>query len=344
MQFLVERILRVTRLSALGAIACGSFAMVFLPCSSRAAYAQLKTLSSGNADVQWRDAQLRLIDEQLKDNRLPADLKKELTAQRGWLSAWNPKAKDPKTKEAKAETKSDDSEKPERFKEPILDPNKLASPIRKKLFESKGGPTTADTKLLQKALGEHSGDIGLRQLQLHWIDQSRYRDDYWKEIVEAADRVTALAAKEAASDETKLVSTFAFYRKARALAHCLRGISIDSAKIVGADKLSEADRESMQSTIGDCWRQIENRVGAGRMEFVPLEIYCLRRDSWSGRALELLERHSSEIDQSAYLLERESILESLGWTKAATQQADKNLDRSRSLEIQFVPMNKKSSR
>lgn len=339
MQLTVEKIIvgKIGRDPGGMAVALWCVALTLSLSSGPSAHAQLKTLSSGNADLQWRDAQLRLINEQLRNVELPGDLKKELTAQKGWLSVWDPKAK----------TNADETErgrvakKPESLSEPTLDPNKLATPIRVRLFETKLGPTAADTKSLQKALGEHSGDIGLRQLQLHWVDQSRYRDDYWKEIIDAADRVNALLEKAPASDEIKLASTFAYYRKARSLAHCLRGRTSDGGRMVGTEKLSEAERISMQSTIGDCWRQIENRVGPGHVEFLPLEIYCLRRDGWSGRALELLELHAKEFDRTAYLVERESLLESLGWTKAVSRLAQKNLDRSRTLEIQYVPIVKK---
>ena len=300
------------------------------------AHGQLKSLSSGNADAQWRDAQVRLLDEQLKQPQLPVELRKELTAQRGWLIGWDPKAK---STESKSDKPTENLKSNARLKEPVIDPEKLAGSLRKQLFDSKSGPTVEDTQRLQHALGEHSGDIGLRQLQLHWIDQPRYRDDYWKEIGEAADRVTGLLQKMPSSPETQRAAAFAFYRKARALAHCLRGRPIEKAPIAGADGLDMKERQQIQDAIGECWNQIETLIGPGTVDFFQLELYCLRRDRWNGRALELLEKHALSLEPSAYLHERKLLLEKLGWTKAAAQQASRIAaleSELRTLEIQFV--------
>lgn len=362
-------------------------------------WGQLQTLSAGDADQLWREAQLQAFDTQLADEKLPPELKREIKAQREWLEDWEPKprssraaadneaassatdssrddtakqgdtAKQDDTAKAKEQQKNDEKQKDrehngkgsdeqkldkdgsgpkehEPLDEPIIDPDDLAKEMRLRLFDPKRSATPADTKALQKALSEHSGDVGLRQLQLHWIDQPTYRDAHWQEISNAADRVLALLSDLPASKETKAAAAYANYRKARALAHALRGKPLRGSKIAGADKLSEADREQMENAISECWRQIETLVGTGHSEFFQLEMYSLRRYGWSGQALELLERNASAVDELAYLSERLSILEALGWTVPAEQTAAliqqkkaaaNDAKHRRLFEIQYVP-------
>ena len=312
--------------------------------------AQLQSLSRGNADQQWRDAQLQIFDRQLADATLPDELKLELRAQRKWLADWVPNAPAANARTSpSSETQSSKLASEKRFKEPTLDPEGLAADLRERLFHSKITPTVRDTVALQTALMEHPDDLGLRQLQLHWIDQPRYRDDYWKEIVDAGGRVAALIGELPPSEETKVAAAFANYRKARALAHCLRGRPLRKAKIAGVEKLSTADREQMQNTIGECSRQIEALVGSGHPEFFLLEIYVLQRDGWKGRALEMLERHAGELDPTAYAQARYKLLESLGWSKPATQAAAQvaalppAAGNSPVLEIEFTPISPPTS-
>lgn len=335
---------------------------------TRSALAQLQTLSAGDADRQWREAQLQALDRQLADTNLPEELKREITAQRAWLDAWDPKpaarkAPGQEAPSGDAESGAADNKKDQKgerlpgkenrrgkeqppMKEPIIDPNGRAKELRERLFDPERPATSADTKALQNALSDHSGDVGLRQLQLHWIDQPTYRDTLWKEIGNAADRVLALLSDQPASEETKAAAAFANYRKARALAHALAGRPLRGTKVAGVDKLSADQREQMQNAIGECWRQIETLVGTGHPEFFQLEIYSLRRYGWSGQALELLERHAEAVDEVAYLTERQAILESLGWTAPAEQTAAQAKARDTSgdsnpkqtFEIQFVPL------
>ena len=304
---------------------CRGFAPVFVAILATCvpAAAQLQTLSRGNTDRQWRDAQLEIFDRQLADPKLPEELKLELAAQRQWLAAWDPTAAASTGEladQAVVQSRADSAPSAERLSEPNLDPSGLAAPLRERLFGTER-PTTKDTLALQKALTDDPTDLGLRQLQMHWIDQERYRDDYWKEIVDASGRVTALIGELPPSEESKQAAAFAYYRKARALSHCLRGLPLEKSKIAGADALSGAERQTMQNTIGECSRRIETLVGAGRAEFFQLEVYVLRRDGWQGRALELLDRNANAVDEASYLKARHSLLESLAWTKPAAQVA-----------------------
>lgn len=319
-------------------LAMSRFSLVFLAVltisalNSATSLAQLQTLSRGNADLQWRDAQVKECDKQLADEKLPEELKLELQAQRGWLVKWNPKKLDPA---ATGQNKA-----AELRKEPVIDPQELAGKLRDALFNSKTPPTVEDTTALQTALMENSGDVGLRQLQMHWVDQPRYRNEYWKEISEACGRVISLLADEKPSDAVKLATAFAHYRKARAQAHALRGIASKNSGVTGIDKLKEEDIKLLNDGIGESALQIESLVGSGQPEFFQIEIYTLRRDHWSGRALELLEQNANALDQSAHLLEKKALLEALSW-KAATGQVAAALkaipaEQQRQLEIQFI--------
>lgn len=304
---------------------------VVFACNLPQANAQLQTLSRGNADSQWRDAQIKECDKQLADAKLPEELKLELKAQRDWLAKWNPKKADsPAAVEAKP---------PELRKEPIVDPNELAGKLREALFNGKTAPTVEDTTALQTALMEHSGDVGLRQLQMHWVDQPRYRNEYWKEIGDACGRVVSLLADEKQTEEVKLSTAFAHYRKARSQAHAARAIATKNKNVTGIDKLTEEDIKQLHDSIGESAAQIEELVGSGQPEFFQIEIYTLRRDLWSGRALELLEKNAGQLDLSAYLLEKKSLLETLNWTAAAGQAAKAlkaiPAEQQRQLEIQY---------
>ena len=300
--------------------------------NSATSSAQLQTLSRGNADSQWRDAQVKECDKQLADAKLPEELKLELQAQRSWLAKWNPKKLD---SAATAQTKA-----PELRKEPVIDPQELAAKLREALFNSKTPPTVEDTTALQTALMENSGDVGLRQLQMHWVDQARYRNEYWKEIADACGRVISLLADEKQSEPVKIATAFAHYRKARAQAHAVRAIASKAGNVTGIDKLKEDDIKLLNDGIGESASQIQSLVGSGQPEFFQIEIYTLRRDHWSGRALELIEQNASALDQSAYLLEKKSLLEALSWKAAASQVATAlkaiPAEQQRQLEIQFI--------
>ncbi|MGN6135895.1 MAG: hypothetical protein ACTHOU_15510 [Aureliella sp.] len=300
------------------------------------ARAQLQTLSRGNPDLQWREAQLQAFDQQLSDANLPEELQRELAAQKQWLAAWKP------GQAPAAQPPASDAAAAKRLTEPALDPNERATELRERLFNEQQRPTVKDTTALQKALTEHPDDPGLRQLQLHWLDQPRYRDDYWKEIADAGGRVAALLGKLPPTAESKTASAFAIYRKARALAHCLAGRPELRKEIAGAAQLSAEDRQQMHSTLGQCERQIEELVGSGHDEFFALELYVLRQEGWKGRALELLEEHAGQLDPHAYWKTKQELLSSLGWSKPAAEAAAKvaALTPARDaprLEFEFVP-------
>ena len=143
---------------------------------------QLSVLSKGNPAAEWRKAQLAQIEMQLADNATMADLKLELAAQKQWLTDYVPAKLHPQP--TRATEKS-----PTAIDEPILDPERKATAIRKKLFGPNAKPTSGDTEQLRLSLEQAPNDIGLRQLQLHWLDQPQYREEYPIEIADAAKGV-----------------------------------------------------------------------------------------------------------------------------------------------------------
>jgi hypothetical protein len=272
------------------------------------AMGQLTILSKGNPAAEWRKAQLAQIDLQLADKATKAELKLELTAQKQWLTDYASVTLGPQPTKA--------SEKlPTAIEEPIIDPDKKADPIRKKLFGAKAKPTAADTEKLRTSLEKSPSDIGLRQLQLHWLDQPQYREDYPAEIADAASRLRGLLEENKKVDPAKLKSAKAMtlYRQARALGYRL---DLDREK---KKPLEQADREKVDSQLVGAYTQLMSLVGPGHPEFALLEIRMLRRDNWFGRALQVLERNGSTIEPRWYLEKRRDLLRDLGWKTPASQ-------------------------
>ena len=245
----------------------GFFLVVVLQASL--ASGQLSVLSKGNPAVEWRKAQLAQIEIQLADSTTPAELKLELAAQKQWLSDYASVKLSPQPPQTSEKS-------PAVIDEPILDPEKKAFAIRKKLFGLNAKPKTEDTEQLRAALERTPSDIGLRQLQLHWLDQPQYREEYPAEIADAANRLRGLLESnkqpDPAKQETAIANTL--YRQARALGYRL---DLDSE---GKKSFEKGDREVVDSQLGSVYTQLINLVGLGRPEFALLEIRMLRRDNW----------------------------------------------------------------
>ncbi len=283
------------------------FGLMLVICWCSPVAGQLKVLSQGNTGEEWRKAQLATIDSQLTDRSLAAELRKELESQKKWLSAYKPG-----TLTAEPVNKQPSSEK--RWEEPTLDPAQLATPLRGKLLGPKASPTTTDTESLRNALQKSPNDLGLRQLQLHWLDQPQYREDYAMEIADAASRVLALLESAKLDPEKKKLATiFTLYRQARALGYR------QDPDVIARHPLSDADRATIEQQLVGVYNQLIQLAGPGRPEFCLLEIRMLRRDHWLGRALELLEANSATIDLRWYLEKRRDILRELGWKSVADE-------------------------
>jgi hypothetical protein len=272
------------------------------------AMGQLSVLSKGNPAAEWRKAQIAQIEMQLTDKAAKAELKLELSAQQEWLKEYSTLKLGPQSTKANenASTKFDD---------PVIDPNKKAEAIRRKLFGRNARPTAADTEKLRSALDNAPNDIGLRQLQLHWLDQPQYREQYPAEISEAASRLRGLleSNNKLEPDKQKAAVAMTLYRQARALGYRL---DLDSEK---KRPLAEGEREKVDSQLVGAYTQLVNLVGPGHPEFALLEIRMLRRDNWFGRALQVLERNASTIEPRWYLEKRRDLLRDLGWKTPADQ-------------------------
>ncbi len=286
------------------------------------AQGQLRVLSNGNPVEEWRKAQLAQIDKQLAERSTGAELKLELTAQKTWLETYTPGQLAPQPSQAtsgkgrgKAARAAIVTEE-RAIEEPTVDPEKKATRIRAKLLGPSARPTTADTESLRAALEKSSDDIGLRQLQLHWLDQPQYRDEYPTEIADAAGRLIALLEANKKIDAKTKESAIAMtlYRQARALGYRLE------PEVVEKKPLEAGEREKVDAQLVGTYSQLINLVGPGRPEFALLEIRMLRRDNWFGRALEVLERNGERIEARWYLEKRRDLLRELGW-KAPAEQA-----------------------
>ncbi len=272
------------------------------------ALGQLRVLSKGNPAEEWRKAQLAQIDAQLADKATKAELKLELTAQKNWLANYT-------TGELGAQPTTQPPKTDRSLEEPNLDPNRKADAIRRKLFAPKARPTSADTEKLRAALEKSPDDVGLRQLQLHWLDQPQYREEYPAEIADAASRLIGLLQvnKKIDAKSKELAIAMTLYRQARAL-----GYRIDP-EVVKKKPLEEGEAEKIDAQLVGVYNQLIKLVGPGRPEFVLLEIRMLRRDNWFGRALELLEKHGGQIEPRWYLEKRRDLLRDLGWKNPAEQ-------------------------
>jgi hypothetical protein len=273
-----------------------------------AALGQLTVLSKGNPTAEWRKAQLAQIETQLADKAIKAELKLELVAQQEWLTGYSTDKLRPQP--PKSTEKSD-----EPLEDPVLDPDKQADPIRKQLLGPNAKPTSANTEKLRAALEKSPNDVGLRQLQLHWLDQPQYREEYPAEIADAASRLCALLETNQKIDPAakKAAIAMTLYRQARALGYRL-DLDLEKKK-----PLEKEVREKVDSQLVGAYTQIISLVGPGHPEFVLIEIRMLRRDNWFGRALQLLERNASTIEPRWYLEKRRDLLRGLGWKAPAAQ-------------------------
>lgn len=294
-----------TRFSASLSVTYGALLVVL---HAGLALGQLTVLSKGNPTLEWRKAQLIQIETQLADEATKGDLKLELTAQKEWLTNYSTVTLSPQATKA---TKN----APPTLDDPVLDPYKKAAAIRKRLLGPKARPVAADTEKLRAALEKTPDDIGLRQLQLHWLDQPQYREVYPAEIAVAASRLRGLLENNMKLDPAakKGAVAMTLYRQARALGYRL---DLDREK---KTLLAEGEREKVDSQLVGAYTQLIDLVGPGHSEFTLLEIRMLRRDNWFGRALQLLERNASAIQPRWYLEKRRDLLRELGWTMPAAQ-------------------------
>lgn len=276
-------------------------ALCTLGLSSSLAHAQLTVLSEGNQQTQWKASQLAVLEQQLADPKLPDELKLELQSQFKWLKAWRPGtlSEEPLWKVDR---------KIEPWEEPALDPAGLASGLRARLLGPQAKPTPQDTAELKALLTEHDNDLGVRQLHLHWLDQSQYRKLYAQEIADAASKVSALLEGVGEPDQqTARARAFCLYRRGRALAYR------ELPDVLAKKPMDEAALEKNEADLVGVFRQLKTLVAASRPEFVLLEVRMLRRDHWNGRALALLEDFGGSVSPQWLLKKRRDLLRDLGW-------------------------------
>jgi hypothetical protein len=286
-----------------------SLGLLFWNAAGTAAQAQLTVLSKGNPTATWRSAQLGVLEEQLRRDTLPDDMRRELTAQRRWLSAWKPGEM---TEEPLWEPPASVSPP---VAEPIFDPENLAAELRERLFGATARPTVADTRELEQLLKEHSADLGVRQLHLHWLDQVQYRRIYPAEIAEAALKLLSMLELSAPAEADSYAQGRAhtLYRRVRALAYR------ELPEVVEQQPIE--DRAKYEAELIGAYEQLKELVGH-RAEFIKIDVRMLRRDGQYGRALELLTDHGKWIEKPWFLKQRRDLLRELGWESPATEAAD----------------------
>ncbi len=277
---------------------------------SAVAQAQLTVLSQGNKQAQWRNSQVAVLQQQLNDSKLAADLKAELQSQVKWLSAWKPATlSEEPLWSTKAVTKL--------LVEPNVDPTGKAGKLREKLLGEKAKPTADDTGALQKLLSQHDNDLGVRQLHLHWLDQAQYRKLYPQEIADASAKVLALLDAVVKPDqEIALARIFCLYRRGRALVYR------ELPDVLEKKPMTEEEVAKHEAELVGVYRQLKTLVPEDRPEFVLLDIRMLRHDHWNGRALAVLEDFGSQLNRQWYLRTRRDILRDLGWEGPAKEAAN----------------------
>ncbi len=276
--------------------------------SSSAAQAQLRVLSKGNSLSKWRETQLAVLQQQLSQANISPELKQELQSQAKWLEVWTPGSltKDPLWP----------SQPVKLLVEPMLDPLDLAANLRERLLGNNAKPTSVDTRELQELLTKHPDDLGIRQLHLHWLDQSQYRATYPREIAQAASRVLALLngeGQELKAEVRERAQAFTLYRRGRALYY--RTIP----EVVAKTPFKEGEKEETEGELLGVCRQLKEIVPHERPEFILLETIMLKRDHWHGRALALLENHGGQLNNSWFQKTRTEYLRDLGWDGPANE-------------------------
>ncbi|MEM7561302.1 MAG: hypothetical protein AAF394_19425, partial [Planctomycetota bacterium] len=273
------------------------------------ALGQLTVLSAGDEVATWRQAQLASLKEQLEATKpLSKEMQDELASQTTWLELWKPGglSSEPSWKQAA-------SNKP-KLVEPVVDPNRKAARLRRRLLGPKARPTQDDTQALARLMRKYPQDVGVRQLHLHWLDQRQYRKEYAPDIAELAAKLDVQLQQLKQTDQVVSARAFCLYRRARALAYR------ELPEVITKHPIE--DKKSHEAALLGTYRELMELVGEGRPEFVLLKIRLLRRDGWYGRALRILEEHGRTIDRQWYLKKRRDLLKELGWGAAYTESAE----------------------
>ncbi len=273
-------------------------------------HAQLSVLSVEDPAAKWRTAQLATVGQQLDDEALSKELRLELAAQKRWLEAWQPGALSDKP------LWKSNLDNRRKLEEPVLDPDRNASGLRKRLLGDNAKPAVSDTQSLRDALVEKPQDIGLRQLHLHWIDQRQYRKQYADAIAQSAQQLDVmLQSIKPTTGEIELARIFCLYRKARALVY--RALP----DVVAVNPIEDPERHA--AMLVGTYATLKSLVGdQSRPEFILLDIRMLRRDGWRGRALALLEKYGSTVERQWLLKKRRDLLEELGWESPYREAAE----------------------
>ncbi len=264
---------------------------------SQACGAQSYEPTQVDAASIWKTEKLASLDRLLAAKGRAGIDREELEARRAWLKRWTAGelAADPSSK----------AQLPKTRQEPVLD-SELATRIRKQLNWKSTDQDESDLATLTRALAESPDDLGLQQLQLHWLDLPFRRKAYLKEINSAAQRlIQRLDCQNASDDTIVLAKEFAMYRRGRALAYRELPDVVQKTPI--------ADPQQLNRDIGSAYRDLIAMAGQGRPEFILMEVRVLRRQGSFGKSLGLVEQYGTVIKRKWYLKKRRDLLKELGW-------------------------------
>lgn len=258
----------------------------------------------------WKTKQFQRLKAKIAEATNATD-RKELTAQKDWLSNWQPGRMSPTPLTPKKEDTR------EKRSEPIL-----KTPHVEKLhaiIDQSEKSDRAKFLELDKLASRFPKDIGLKLAFLHWMDDdSTRRKQFLDEIEQLIARLEAHFRLSVADRKSQPVYTdkppanrerqiyeFILYRRVRALAYRELPDVVAKEPIVDQAALNEKLEAAFESLI--------EIAGSGRPEFILIEVRMHRRAKRFGMALSLLEKYGHSISPKWYLKKRRDLLKELHW-------------------------------
>ena len=258
-------------------------------------------------DSAWKAATLRVIDRQLGKSELKETDRLELRSQKRWLTRWNPG-----TLSESANPKNA-SEVPTKRSEAMLN-SSLINRLRE--IEKTGTGMAEQDKFarMSEFATDHPNDFGLQQALIHWADNDPKRRKQFLDQIESltlqlsnqiAQQLNSKPPKSAEMEALNNVLHFMLYRHVRCLAYR------ELPDVVAKKPID--DQKVHDEKIDSAFEKLVREAGAGRPEFILIEIRMLRRAKKFGQALERLEAYGASISSRWYLKKRRDLLKELGW-------------------------------
>lgn len=240
---------------------------------------QSAVLERSETGSEWRSAQLISLEQKLSEELKTPGSHEESLAQKTWLTNWKPGAIGVKPTATSA--------LPSLRQEPLFYSPTEEDEFTKQLAENATVSKEAVLQGFTKALLLSPDEIGLQQLQLHWIDNPVRRKSYLPEIeVASIQLIRQLENREPSSPKIQLAIEHAMYRRGRALAYRELPVVVKEHPI--------EDQAQLNRQIMSAYNGLITRSGKGHPEFILLEIRILRRAKQYGSALEAAKVYAKE--------------------------------------------------